>query len=218
MPRRKQRFSQLEKQFRDSGGTAAAGSRLEGYINFKKGVNKIEIKNKLTAADRKRYAFAVLPFGRSSGAAVTPSDRYLAPITAYSNAGRTALGLSKNQCGYEDVTAATVRGNFFYPAVICPSVINTAATGSATPISGITKKDYKRVYTKSYGIPFGRTITGVVSLADGSAPADQSAVCEEDVKLALTTALNALNPRPRSISYLPEEFKSPTADLVSPST
>lgn len=212
MPRRRPRFSDLERQFREAGGTAEAGSRLAGYIDFKKGINKIEQKNKVSAADRKRYAYAVLPFGLLIPADVAITDRYQAPITVYSNSGRRALGLSDAQCGYADMAAGVNRTAPFYPAVIRAVVTKTSPTDSdLTPLSGVTKKNYKRSFIgASYGIPFGRTVTGV----NGAA---LNTVGEEDVRNALTQALKAQTGRPvRSVSYLPEEFKSPQADLVSP--
>lgn len=212
MPRRRQRFSDLERQFRDSGGVAEANSRLAGYIDFKKGVNKIEVKNKVSATDRKRYAFAILPFGLAVPAVPLAGDRFQAPITAYSNAGRTALSLSNAQCGYDTKDAATNPGDNFYPAIIRPVIVNASPTsGDLTPISGVTKKPYKRSFVgKSFGIPFGRTITGV----DGST---LQTVTEEQVKFALATAAKSVvAANVRSISYLPEEFKSPKAELISP--
>ena len=139
-------------------------------------------------------------------------DRHRAPITAYSNAGRVALALSNAQCGYENMDAATDKSSNFYPAIIRPVVVNASPTsGDLTPISGVTKKPYKRSFVgKSYGIPFGRTITG----SDGITI---QLITEEAVKFALTTAVKSvIAANVRSVSYLPEEFKSPQAELVSP--
>lgn len=212
MPRRRQRFGDLERQFKESGGTAAPGSKLAGYIDFKKGINKIEIKNKVSAADRKRYAFAILPFGLAVPTNPVITDRYQAPITVHSNTGRVALGLSNAQCGYENMDAGVQRGRNFYPAIIRPVVVNAnPANGTLTPTSGVTKKEYRRSFIgKSYGIPFGRTVTGVAGAAI-------TTVSEEQVKNALADAVKGVaTANVRSITYLPEEFKSPEQELVSP--
>lgn len=212
MPRRKSRFNDLEKQFRESGGVAAPGSKLAGYIDFKKGLNKIEVKNKVPAADRKRYAFALLPFGLRTRTDAVITDRYQAPITQYSNNGRRLLQLSDAQCGYENMAAGVQKGRNYYPAVIRPVILNTAPTdGNLSPISGVTRKEYNRAFIgKSFGIPFGRTITGV----DG---ASIVSVGEEEVKQALATAIKAVPAaNVKAISYLPEEFKSPEQELASP--
>lgn len=212
MPRRRSRFNDLERQFRENGGVAAPGSRLAGYIDFKRGVNKIEVKNKIPAADRKRYAYAVLPFNLRTAAVPTIADRHQAPITQHSNNGRRLLQLSDAQCGYENMDPQVNRGRNFYPAIIRPVVLNTAATDTnLSPISGVTRKEYKRSFIgKSFGIPFGRTIAGT----DGATIAN---VGEEEVKQALAAAVKGVvAANVKAISFLPEEFKSPEQDLVSP--
>lgn len=213
MPRRRSRFADLERQFRESGGVAAPGSKLAGYIDFKKGINKIEVKNKVSAADRKRFAYAILPFGLRTGATPTLLERYQAPITQYSNNGRRLLQLSDNQCGYEDVGSVVRAKESFYPAIIRPVVLNAAPIDAdLSPLSGVTKKKYNRPFVgKSFGIPFGRTVTGI----DGATLVN---VGEEEVKNALASAIKGLTAaNVKTISYLPEEFKSPKAELASPS-
>lgn len=212
MPRRRGRFSDLERQFRDNGGVAAAGSKLAGYIDFKRGINKIDVKNKVSAADRKRFAYAVLPFGLRARADATMTDRYQAPITQHSNNGRRLLQLSDAQCGYANMDAVVQKGRNYYPAIIRPVVLNTTAVDTnLTPLSGVTKKEYKRPFVgKSFGIPFGRTITGI----EGATLVN---VGEEEVKRALATAIKGVvAANVKAISFLPEEFKSPEQDLVSP--
>lgn len=212
MPRRRPRFSDLERQARDAGYVAEANSRLAGFINFKKGINKIEVKNKVSAADRKRYAYAILPFGIILPAAPTITDRYQAPITQHSNAGRRTLNLSDAQCGYIDMVVGVHREGNFYPAIIRPVVVNpTPVNRDATPLSGVTKKNYKRSYVgKSYGIPFGRTITDIPN-------ATMQNVGEQTVRDTLATKVKAVTAaNVKTISFLPEEFKSPGQELVSP--
>lgn len=212
MPRRRSRFNDLEQQFRESGGVAAPGSRLAGYIDFKKGINKIDVKNKIPAADRKRFGYAILPFGLRTAQEALVTDRYIVPITQHSNNGRRTLQLSDAQCGYQDVDPANQKGRNFYPAIIRPVVINASPVdGNLSPLSGVTKKEYKRPFIgKSYGIPFGRTVTGT----DG---ATLVSVGEEQVKRALIDAITGLTvANVKAISYLPEEFKSPEEELASP--
>ncbi len=212
MPRRKQRFSDLERQFRDAGGVAAPGTRLAGYIDFKNGKNKIEVKNKVPAADRKRFGYAILPFGKRARTDAAVQDRYIAPITQYSNNGRRLLQLSDAQCGYDNIDPVNQKGKNFYPAIIRPVIVNTTPTDTdATPLSGVTKKNYNRPFVgKSFGIPFGRTITGI----DGATLVN---VSEDEVKDALTVAIKGVAAaNVRSVSYLPEEFKSPEQELTSP--
>lgn len=214
MPRRRQRFADLERQFRESGGTAAPGSRLAGYIDFKKGVNRIEVKQKLTAAQRRRYGFAILPFG------VTPEDttptRYAAAITAYSNAGRTALTLSDAKLGYATIDSATEQSENFYPALL--RVFVKSSDTKANPTSGVTQKKYSRTPGSSFSFPFGRTITSVTDSKTGVTESTIDKVDAEDVRKSLSTFLksNATTNNVTSVSFEPEVFKVGKPDLASP--
>lgn len=214
MPRHRRRFSQLEKQFRDSGGVAEVGSRLEGYINFKKGVNKITVSKKLTAAERQRYGYAILPFGLSVPATPTAEDRYAAPITAYSDAGRKALELSNNELGYDDLVAATNQLDNFYPAIM-HAFVRTPNTANTTPISGVTKKEYTRAPGVSYGIPFGRSVTASVDANTGAAETTVDDVDFEDmrVSLALQAKTGSATAKASSVSFEPEIFRIGKPDL-----
>lgn len=204
MPRRRQRFSDLERQFRESGGTAAPGSRLAGYIAFKRGESQIKITKKLTAEQRKRFGFAVLPFNKPVSATPTPADRLAAPITAYSNTGRIALGLTDTDCGYANVSETTQQSPNFYPALL--RVFVPSSTVPLTPLSAVTKKEYNRIPGSSYGIPFGRLSA-------------QAATDTEEVRrAALANAARGAGGslKASSVSYEPEVFKSGRANLVSP--
>ncbi|MBG1268246.1 hypothetical protein [Nostoc sp. WHI] len=214
MPRRRQRFADLERQFRESGGTAAPGSRLAGYIDFKKGINTIEVTKKLTAAQRKRYGFAILPFGVSPEDA-TPT-RYAAAITSYSNAGRTALALSDAKLGYENINASTEQSDNFYPALL--RVFVKSSDTKTNPISGITKKKYSRTPGISYSFPFGRTLTSVTDAKTGATESTIDKVDAEDVRKSLSSSLksNSATNNVTSISYEPEVFRVGKPDLASP--
>lgn len=217
MPRRRRRFAALERQFRESGGTAAPGSRLAGYIDFKKGVNKIKVEKKLTGEQRKRYAFAILPFGVSPPANPTAADRYAAPITKYSNDARGSLGLTNAEMGYENVEEATKRNDNFYPAVMKVFVANGQ---TASPTSGITKKEYERQLGANYSFPFGRVLSGTKDKETGTTENALADVDEEDVKAKLSTKVKAVplqSPsKIGSVTFLPEEFKAGRPDLASP--
>ncbi|MBW4480842.1 MAG: hypothetical protein KME54_29415 [Tolypothrix brevis GSE-NOS-MK-07-07A] len=214
MPRRRQRFSDLEKQFKESGGVAAPGSRLAGYIAFKKGENKIEVKKKLTAAERKRYGFAILPFGVTPEAS-TPK-RYAASITAYSNASRAGLGVTNNMLGYEDIDASTEQAGNFYPALI--KVFIKSGTINDNQISGVTQKKYRRIEGATYTYPFGRTTTDVTDAVTGATESTVNEVDAQDVRNTLVTFLAGLPAEKKvgSISYEPEVFRTGSKALASP--
>lgn len=207
MPRRRNRFSRLDAQFRDSGGTAAAGSRLAGYIAWKKGERKVTINQKLTSAERKRYAVAILPFALTPPGTPTAADRYQAPITQYSNGQKSNLGLTSNRLGHGALDTATVKDPNFYPALL--RVFVATSTTPTTPISGITGKEYTRIPGRNYSFPFGRTITSVEDKKTGLAETALDQVDELDVRDSLITELkaNATTNGVRSISYEPEVFR-----------
>jgi hypothetical protein len=211
MPRRRQRFSDLERQFRESGGVAAPGSRLAGYIAFKKGESKIKVDKKLTSEQRERFGYAVLPFGLAPGAG-TPK-RYAASITAYSNTGRKGLNVSDNRAGYENISATTIQSENYYPALL--RVFVKSSDTKTTPTSAVTKKEYSRTPGSTYSFPFGRTLTSVVDLVTGTAKTVIEDVDVEDVRKSLADFVK-VQTNVKSISYEPEVFKVGKQDLVSP--
>jgi len=214
MPRRRSRFSDLERLYRESGGVAAAGSKLAGYIEFKQGRSHIKVEQKLTAEQRKRVGYAILPFSLSVPATPNADDRYAAPITNYSNTGRRSLNLSDRDCGYENIVAATTQADNFYPALIRCFV--ASSTTAATPISAVTKHEYNRIPGRSYSIPFGRTMSSVTDAKTGAAESTLDDVDQEDVRGSLT--LQAKAGGAKSVSFEPEVFKTGKADLASPAS
>lgn len=204
MPRRRQRFSDLERQFRESGGQAAAGSRLAGYIAFKRGESQIQITQKLTSDERKRFGFAIIPFNKPATNTPPPEDRVAAPITAYSNAGRATVGLTDAILGYTPIVAETQQVPNFYPALLRVFVATSQTV--TTPISAITKKPYNRTAGKSYGVPFGRLAA--------SAATDTEEVRRSALATQAKTGTGGI--RARSVSYEPELFKPGRSSLASP--
>ncbi|NJO64205.1 MAG: hypothetical protein HC836_40350 [Richelia sp. RM2_1_2] len=212
MPRRRQRFSNLERQFRDAGGVADDGSRLAGYIKFKKGETRIKIDNNLTAAQRKRFAFAILPFNIEVAATEAERIRYAAPITQYSHSARItaplSAALSNAKLGYEDVDETTMQAGNFFPALLRIFVKDNANGALTTKLSAVTGKGYKTYEGKSYSIPFGRTIAGLAN-------ANIVSVSEETVRKNLTSELKEIA-QVGSVSYDPEVFRSGSTILASP--
>lgn len=199
MPRHRSRFSDLEKQFRQSGGVAAPGSSLAKYIDFKSGKTKIERRKatKLTAAERKRYGVSLLPFNLDVPADVTQADRYIASITGWSQEGRKALGLTDAQLGYAKQVVGGVAAqteDAYYPALLRPSV-GTGAEPKTGAISSITGNKYTYVEANAYSIPFGRTTTG------GAADS------EEERRDLLAGIAKGATKAPRSVGYEPEVFR-----------
>lgn len=206
MPRHKSRFSDLEKQYRQSGGTAAAGSVLANYINFKTGKTKVaRRKAALTTAQKQRYGVSVLPFNLDGPASPAQTDRYETSITAYSNSGRVNLSLSNAECGYGAVTATGVTAktdSAFYAALIKPFV--RTATAAATPKSAITGVEYKYWAGNSYAIPFGRRTA--------SAAGDSEE--ERRVALAAEAKGSTGSEKASAVGYDPEVFRGSKPSLA----
>lgn len=207
MPRRRQRFSQLERELRASGYAPPAGSRAAAYLDFKKGVNKIDVKNAATSAERARKGVALLPFGMLPPDAVTAAHRYVASITALSNTGRLGFGLSNNDLGYEALAAGNKNPGNFYPPLL--KVFNRTSMNTTSPTSGILKKEYNRYPGRNYSIPFGRSATV------GGGGFTIKTIGEEDAKSALIDQIVTAERPLVLVSYEPELFTSPKKDLAS---
>lgn len=151
------RFSFLERALKAAGGTPAAGSRLGNYAEFKKGNRAIEVSKKLSPAQRKRYAIALVPFNKTP-ADTTAEKKYRTTITQYSNEGRKLLTtLTDTKLGFFEIAAGNQPGNGYYPAILRLFVPTNAETPTKTnPTSGITGQKYSRTAGASYTVPFGR--------------------------------------------------------------
>lgn len=199
MPRSKQRFSFLSRALKAAGGTAEAGSRLAGYKDFKDGKRSITVEQKISKAERTRYAIALLPFGINLPGSVTNEDRYRATITNYSNAARTGLGLNDSALGYTAIDAANEVNPNYYPAQL-RCFIPSGET-KTQPTSGVTGKKYSRTPGKSVTIPFGR---------GGSQAADS----EQTRRLVLAgIAKGTTAGKASSVSYVPEYFAGELASI-----
>jgi hypothetical protein len=206
--RHRGRFSDLERQFRESGGVAAPGSRLANYIEYKSGKKKIERRKttKLDAAERKRYGVSLLPFNLDPPATITQDHRYVASISGFSNAGRKALGITDADAGYGKIVVAGASAKTeatYYPALI-KAVVRTGAAAK-TPNSSITGTKYTYYESSAYSIPFGRTNAG------------NAADSEEDRRMALTENAKGTagdTKAAASVGYEPEVFRGNRTGLA----
>jgi hypothetical protein len=210
MARRRNRFKRLDADYRATrGNIPAENTELTNYIEWRKGNRKITVSKTLTAAERKRFGFKILPFNVEIGTTPLTTDYYAAPITAYSNAGRTTLSLSNTDLGYADIDGDTIQDENFYPALLRVFVKGNATSTPVEKTSDITGNSYKRHEGSSYSIPFGRSLTG-----DDDGSLNTSG--ENDTKNALITQLKAVA-TVGSVSYDPEIFRSGRI-LASPTT
>lgn len=219
MPRRRNRFADLERQLRAAGGVAAAGSRLGNFADFKAGKRKITVTKKLTAAERTRLAYAMYPFNVSVGTTPTPADLFRGTITAYSLAEMKGYGLKNTDVGWSLFTGAQTVEENYYPALI-KAFRATGLPSSDGETSAITGDKYKRTPGVSCSIPFGRTITAK-DAKDGAAGTTLQLSDEEDVRKHLTTKLKepaasgTLKALAAGVSYEPEVFRGRSKALLA---
>ncbi|MBD1921747.1 hypothetical protein H6F77_11655 [Microcoleus sp. FACHB-831] len=217
MPRRRNRFADLERMLRQSGGIAAAGSRVGNFAAFKAGTRKIKITQKPTAADKVRVTFGLLPFNSHVPETVTDADRYIGVITAGSLAMAKSGGLAKTDLGLDETKDATVLEENYYPALVRAFFAESATVAAIEKTSDITGDKYMKVPGKSMSAPFGRTIAAL-DAKKGSATASLVNSEEEDVKKHVQAILKddkkGTLGAARSVSYDPEVFRGRTKVLT----
>ena len=212
MPRRRNRFADLERQLRAAGGSAAAGSRLGNFADFKAGKRKIKIDQVPDRALMNRTAFAAYPFNVSVPASPTAADRFMVTVTTYSKDQIKDKGVSKADLGWDEFVAGNTVEPQYYPSLIkCFTPASTTAV-AAPKVSGITGDSYKKMPGKSASAPFGRTLAALdkkTAEATGALTASE----EEDVRKHLTNKLTSGAPvgkKATSVSYEPEVFRGRT--------
>lgn len=200
MPKGRKRFGFLEKALKAAGGNAAPGSRLGNYSEFKKGNRKIEVNKKLSPADRKRYAVAIIPFGTDHKTTYTNQDRYQVGITFYSDSARKDLQLTDALVGYASINADNKQSDDYYPALLRCFIPDNPTAAPAQPTSGVTGQKYSRRAGKSVSIPFGKGAT----VTQG----------EQTRRVALTeVAKNDTGKTATGVSYVPEYFDATKVDI-----
>lgn len=209
MPRRRRRFSDLDRALRNlNGAEPAAGSREFHYLQFKKGADgyriKISAAAKLTPAQRVPIGAAILPFNIPVPGTVDDADRYVVALTTRANTNRKDLGLTNLELGYANIVdGVTNEDDKFYPAVLQLYVqTGTTATNS---ISAVTKATYPRKPGRSDGVPFGRTTA--------TAAADTEELRRKTLSIAARNATGTV--KAKSVSYMPEQFGSKRRSLTS---
>lgn len=217
MPRRRNRFADLERQLRAAGGVAAPGSRLGNFADFKAGKRKIKVTQKLTATERQRVAFAAYPFNFGVPATPTAADRYQVTVTRYSLGLIKNGGVTQNDLGWDTRGTSTTIEPQYYPSLIKAFFPNSATGGALTPTSAITGDEYRRIPGKSCSAPFGRTVTAK-DAKDGTTTATLNASEEEDVRKHLTATLKGDandSTVALSVSYEPEVFRGRTVAITA---
>ena len=223
MPRRTPRFARLNRLLKATNGTATSGEVFE-YQKYLQGLNNIDVLRRPDGKYLQLLAVGVIPFGNYPN---TGTGRALKiGVTAQADAIRALFGtaLADNDLGLER-TEANIDEN---PGTFYPSLVKIAVAPSAqtldTKLSGITKRNYKRMKSRSGSIPFGRSITTITDAQTGTPITTIPNVDEQDVKISLIAKIKGqINPDTKvitgqaqklvSFSFDSEVWKSKRSDF-----
>lgn len=177
MPRKVQRYSRLLDKLRSTGGSFGEGDgEVQNFYKFLTGQRTIQVDNAISGEARKLVSVAILPFSSDIQATPDDTDRYAVTMSKYSYAGwdsRAKSQLSAAELGWAAPTAAnkSAKEDEFYPALVKLTMERSGAVTQSNKISGVTGKTYSYTPRRTFGIPFGRTITSVTEPAKGGSPA-----------------------------------------------
>ena len=208
----KSRFSKLSKRLRAYGGTAAAGTPEGEYLNYIKGINKINVTRRPAQEYLERFTVGIMPFGIDFTNIPAPgyADKWAAFMTVFSSLGMAEVGLTPVNLAYEENTQDYSEKLGFFPAMLRWRTTVISATPT-TETSGITKKTYKRKPNQNFQIPFGRTQSASI-LPNGStltiATVTENIVGDRLASLVKSVALSGK--KVTSVSIVPEEIKDET--------
>ena len=177
MGRRVQRYNRLMDKLRSTGGSFGEGDgEVQNFYRFLTGQRKITVDNAISGEARKLVAVAILPFSSDIAATPTDADRFAVTFSKYSYAGwdtRAKAQLTAANLGWSAPAAAnkSPKEEQFYPALVKLTMSRSGAITNNNKLSGVTGKTYKYTPNRTFGIPFGRSISGVTEPAKGAAAA-----------------------------------------------
>lgn len=192
MAKKHRRFGALHKTLKDTNYSATSGAAGE-YLNYLKGVNKLVVARKPGAAYLKRFNVGVIPFDVEPASASGSINAYQGAMTVLSDNILTKFNgtLTDALLGIQRDLTQTKEIAGFYPALAHIAVIPSSVTAKSPATSNITKRSYKSYPTRTGGVPYGRTITGVKD-PTGAAITDITKETEEDSRTAIMTAVKGV--------------------------
>lgn len=193
MPRRRDRFANLKRQLKASGGSPTAGTVAEKYLKFISGATPYKVLNAQKDGKKQRALVTLLPFNKNTG-----TVRYGAFITRYAFKNQGVAGVTQTDAGQEKIPVDAAK--FTYDAAYNPAIITWRSTtvddaleAKDSKTSQITGKSYKFLGGRAGTSPFGKKDT--TDLEDDRAKLLQAAV------RAKATSIGA--------TYQPEEWNAP---------
>lgn len=213
------RFSRLIKELRSSDGTPPAGSRAAGFLDWISGRRDIKVQNKVPAGGKEALLVAIAPFGFDVSASPTDADYVQVSMTAYSYEGwrnRLATKLPANNLGWKapDATNRSASGANLKPALLKVRMTRAGATTDPDKVSGITGKPYKYTPSRSFSLPFGRSIT---ETKDKSTNAPVTSIDDVDFEESVAMLMEQLQSTEITglvdFNFVPEVIKIRTRSL-----
>lgn len=160
MPKRRPRFSALDKQLRALGGSPPPDGKLGKYNAYRLGQRRARQTNKVPLGARVRRSTSVLPFAITEPAtAPVAANYYVVSLSEYSYAGlnNRLTTLSKLDLGWAPPTTGNIPlSQLFYPALMVVRCTRGSNTVANDKVSDITGETYKYAANRNFGIPFGR--------------------------------------------------------------
>ncbi len=212
-------------KYKASGGnTAGVASEIVEFGNYLKGINKADVKRKPSGDLVKRYRVKLIPFNVTPTATTPANSFFTTALTGQALAIYNGLGTENRVFGItpietaNDATGAFLDDNLF-PALARVLIVPLNATIS-NETSGITKKGYKTIKGRSGSIPFGRTITGITDVREGTPEDTIDRVDEADVSNSIANTIKKTygSFRVKSVSFVPEAYVPPVTQEFAPAT
>jgi len=188
MAKKHRRFGALHKALKDTGYQATSGPAGE-YLKFLQGTNKIVVARRPDSKYLKRFNVGVTPFDIDVPTGANVITAYQGLITVQgNNILKAVTGITDSIMGIERDLTKTKEVPGFYAALAHITIAATGQTPSkGNKTSGITKRAYTAINTRTGGVPYGRS-TGVTD-STGAAISDLSKANEEDSRAFIMNAI-----------------------------
>ena len=200
------------EQLRAAGNNPESGSRVDNFLKYITGQRTLTQDNTIPAEARERYKVALHPFAISV-ASPTAADRYETAMSAYSIKGlRDRASVNFADLGLQLIAGGEKSNPLYFPALLRAKYASTTDTAAANRTSDITGETYKYKYGRTFSFPFGRTITATEDAESGAAETNLDNADELDVLKSIKNKISEAGQNrsaPESISYEPEEFRTP---------
>jgi hypothetical protein len=211
--RRRERFSQLNKELRELQG-GDPSTEAARYLDWRTGKRAINVRRRPDAKYLQKARNCLVPFGQTrpvANASFSYADYYQVSYTVGSRNLGLNFSLNDNDLGYGGEKDEAKTDPSFYPALIKAGCRYKNAT-EVTDTSAITLKPYKHKPVRTLSLPFGCKRNE----AEGGGGFSVTASNEETRRRELTKTLREANPSQGivvTVGYEPEVFRTKRSAL-----